>query len=603
MLKNASRTWGFHDTEAEGSFDPLVGMLMGALAFELEQISGEIHGSESRIVEKLVSLLTPGPMVEAMPAHGIICAQPNQPSIEINPLYQFYLSRKVKNPENPAKMTDQQFFFTPAGNYNVFSGQIRYIATGKTLYEVDKEGFKEAIAENRLSFAREQNTIWIGMTIDPGLESVHGLSFFFDMRNELHKESFYQYLARAKGFFNDIPVQMKSGVNDEWQIFHDGSDSVIPLEHDASSTLCKHVNRFYRDKFLTIEDDRPASGFIIKDKYPPSLQAEFDEEAMKSINQGYSWVRIEFQQPLPNDMIENIFCSINCFPVINRKLNEFTYSTKEVVNVIPLKTDSSFFDMQSVSNSKGLTYSGKSFSGIREIETGSYILRQGIGRFDSRNATEILNYMIELLRDESAAFTVLGADMVAANLREMNQIISRLEQRLADVSSIRENIKYIMLKPIPNDDSVFVKFWSTNGIQGNHLKMGTPLTVYKGSDLKTDSIRFLSNTVGGRGRMDTEERLNAYRVALLSKDRIVTAEDIIALCHAHFGKALDKVEVKKGIMADVTNTSGFVRTIDVELTLSKTRNLFSDEELGFLKTDLQVKLRERSINVVPYRIF
>ena len=41
MIKNASRLWGYHDSETESSFDPLVGLLIGALAAELEKISGE----------------------------------------------------------------------------------------------------------------------------------------------------------------------------------------------------------------------------------------------------------------------------------------------------------------------------------------------------------------------------------------------------------------------------------------------------------------------------------------------------------------------------------------------------------------------------------
>lgn len=604
MLKNASRIWGYSDVEAENSFDPLVGMLMGALAFELEKISDEIHGSESRVVEKLVNLLTPESVVGALPAHGILRAQSHQPSFKIHPAFQFYLSRKVKNPEDPSRTIDQQIFFTPAGYYSLFNGQVKYIITGKTIYEVDKEGYKEAIAENRLTSLREHNTIWIGMAIDPGLESVKGLNLFFDLRSELHEETFYQFLARASWYINDIPVHFARGFGDDSKSNHEGFDHMMEIDQDASANVCNHVNRFYRHKFMTIEEDTPVSEFAIKEMVPQSLQSAFDDVSLKLVKAGYSWIRVEFQQPLPDEILENIFCSLNCIPVINRKLNEFTYSARDQITIIPLMTDSSFFDLESVSNSKGMKYSLKSFSRAKEIGKGSYILRQGgVGRFDSRDAVEILNYLIELLRDENAAFSILGADMVSSNLREMNQIIARLEQRLMDISSLKENISYLMLRSLPNDESVFVKFWSTNGLQGNNMKGGTTLNVYKGSDIRQETVRFLTNTVGGRDKLDTEDRLNAYRVALLSKDRVVTAEDIKALCFAHFGKALDKVEVKKGIDSGATANSGFTRTIDVELWLSKKRSLLSDEELEFLKEDLNVKLEEKSMNILPFRIY
>jgi len=103
--------------------------------------------------------------------------------------------------------------------------------------------------------------------------------------------------------------------------------------------------------------------------------------------------------------------------------------------------------------------------------------------------------------------------------------------------------------------------------------------------------------------MDTEDGLNAYRRALLSKDRVVTAEDIKALCFEHFGKSLEKVDVKKGIAAGTTSDTGFIRTVDIHIQLHKRAVQFPEEELKFLKEDLMVKLEESSMNILPYRIF
>ena len=229
--------------------------------------------------------------------------------------------------------------------------------------------------------------------------------------------------------------------------------------------------------------------------------------------------------------------------------------------------------------------------------------RGGVGRFDSRNAVEILNYLLELLRDENAAFSILGADMVYSNLRELNQIIARIEQRLTDTSAQKENISYIMLRAIQNEETVFIEFWSTDGLQANNIKPGTPMNIYSGSDLKKESVRFLTVTSGGRERMDTEDRINSYRKALLSKGRVVSAEDIKTFCFEHFGKNLEKVEVTKGIASGTTADTGFIRTIDIHLHLSKKGVQLSEEELKFLKEDLKIKLEEASMNILPYRIF
>jgi len=603
MIKNASRLWGYHDTEIESSFDPLVGLLIGALAAELEKISGEIHDSESRVVEKLVELLTPDSVVGAYPSHGILCAQPNQPAFEIQPSAQFYLTRKVKNTLDSTRTEQQNIFFTPAGSYKLFNGKVRYIATERTLFEMDKEGYKDAISESFVVLGREFNKVWIGLEFENEIESFEGLSLFFDLRSELYEETFYQSLSRAKWFLNDKPVDFINGYsnsNSKKQI----DETFSSLDWDTSLKVCKHVNRFYNKNFMTLTDDPPIKNFLISANYPPSLLSTFNKSALDLIKTPCFWIRLDFFQPLPMEVIENIFCSMNCFPVINRQLHKFTYSARDQVTIIPLKADKAFFDMSSVSGSAGAKYSQKTFSRVREIERGSYILRQGgVGRFDTRNAVEILNYLLELLRDENAAFSILGADMVYSNLREMNQIIARIEQRLTDTNAQKENISYIMLRSIQNEETVFVEFWSTDGSQANNIKPGTPMNIYSGSDFKKESVRFLTASSGGRDRMDTEDRINSYREALLSKGRVVSAEDIKALCFQHFGKNLEKVDVTKGIASGTTADTGFIRTIDIHLHLSKKAAQLSEEELNFLKEDLKIKLEEASMNILPYRIF
>jgi len=604
MIKNASRLWGYHDTETESSFDPLVGLLIGALASELEKISGEIHNSESRVVEKLVEILTPDSVVGAYPSHGILCAQPNQPTFEIHPSAQFYLSRKVKNALDNSRTEQQNTFFTPAGSYKLFNGKVRYIATERTLFEMDKEGYKEAISESFVILGREFNKVWIGLEFTSEIESFEGLSLFFDLRSELYEETFYQSLSRAKWFLNDKPVDFSNGYSINSNATKKNYDAFSSLDWDTSSKVCDHVSRFYNKNFMTLTDDPSVKDFLIKTNYPQSLLASFNKETLEIIKTPCVWVRLDFFQPMPIEVIENIFCSLNCFPVINRQLHKFTYSARDQVTIIPLKADNAFFDMSSVSGSSGTKYSQRNFSRVQEIERGSYVLRQGgVGRFDNRNAVEILNYLLELLRDENAAFSILSADIVYSNLREMNQIIARIEQRLTDTNAQKENISYIMLRSSKNEETVFIEFWSTDGLQANNIKPGTPINVFSGSDLKKESVRFLTVTSGGRDRMDTEDRINSYRKALLSKGRVVSAEDIKALCFEHFGKNLEKAEITKGIASGATADTGFIRTIDIHLHLSKKGVQLSDEELKFLKEDLKVKLEEASMNILPYRIF
>ena len=90
MIRNAARIWGFQEPQAESSFDPIVSLLLGACAFELEKISREINNTESRIIERLVNILTPQPITSPHPAYAIAFAKPTIKGAKILPEYQFY---------------------------------------------------------------------------------------------------------------------------------------------------------------------------------------------------------------------------------------------------------------------------------------------------------------------------------------------------------------------------------------------------------------------------------------------------------------------------------------------------------------------------------
>lgn len=602
-MKNASRLWGYHDTEAESAFDPLVGLLMGTLAFELEKISGEIQNSESRVVEKLVALLTPEPVTGASPAHAVLSAQPNQAVFEIHPGNQFYYSRKINSPGDAKRTEQQNVFFTPAGSYKLINGRVRYLSTERTFYEMDDEGYRDAIAESDSTTQRDGSKFWIGIDLAGNPENFDGLTLFFDLKSEPNEDVFYQSLARASFSLNEKPVRFANGYGPVHENMSEPAEVLASLDPDTTTKVCRHVNRLYRKKFMALFDDSPAKTFQNAGMFPPSLLRYFSEQSLKMVKTQCVWIRIDFGQSLTSEVLENVYCHLNCFPVINRQLNKFTHSAREFINIIPLKSDAAFFDMSSVTNSRGIQYAIKPFAKSREIEQGAYLFRQGgVARFDTRNAVEFLNYLIELLREENAAFTGLGADMIAANLREVNQVIARLENRLKDTSHLRETISYLMVRALPQDETVYVEFWSTLGAAANNIKPGTLLTVNSGSDFLQKSILLHSPSFGGRDKMDTEDRLNAYRRALLSRDRIVTSEDIRALCFEYFGKFVSQVTVSKGVSMGATTDSGFIRTVDVKITLIPQPEPYSAEELKFMKEDIAVKLEERSMNMMPYRI-
>ena len=97
------------------------------------------------------------------------------------------------------------------------------------------------------------------------------------------------------------------------------------------------------------------------------------------------------------------------------------------------------------------------------------------------------------------------------------------------------------------------------------------------------------------------DQLAAYRYALMSRDRIVTNEDIRAFAQLELGSLVSAVHISKGVMNSQSEKQGFVRTIDVCLTTAPTSQL-SAAEWEQLGDSLLTKLNSRSGQVAHYRV-
>src|SRR5690606_12749061 len=107
----------------------------------------------------------------------------------------------------------------------------------------------------------------------------------------------------------------------------------------------------------------------------------------------------------------DLFVSINAFPVINRKLKDFFHRLKGVTNIIPFTTESYeyFLSVHSLRDSTEKSYRQIPFTTDDQEMIGTYSIRQsGTERIDPRASKEYLKYVVDLVRDESAAFSSYG---------------------------------------------------------------------------------------------------------------------------------------------------------------------------------------------------
>lgn len=578
MMRNASELWGQPNASIE-SFDPLVGMLIGACATELEKVSGDLQTSQSRVLERLAHLLTPEVLKGARAAHGVALAVSVEPTSILKKESQFFMQKRANFKENTSREEFSQVFFTPAKSVRIWDGAVKFVVSGRTVHSLKNVFEKERVVDGKSEKSFQPTVLYLGIALSQRLDSIDGLSFYFDWINDPDKAHYYHLLPHTKWYLDNHLLNTDSGLKDFEQKRTSINDFELELENDLSKIAERNVTRIYNDRFISVASDEKLVMRDLLKKYPSDFEGVFFPEELSAFSEELLWLKVEFPPSMNPEALQEVICAMNCFPVINRRLHEFAYRLQPSNNIIPLKTDSElFYSIKAVRNSLSEEYIINSSKDLQRAEIGTYLLRQGgVERFDTRTASELLNYLLDLLRDESASFSVYGNDLLNNNLRELQQMMNTLSQKVEKVDVNEEQVSYLIVKPKNATENLFVEFWSTNGDFGNSIRAGMKLVPYSGYDVRSESVFLMTNSVGGRDNLSNSETLQAFRKALMSRGRVVTPSDMKLLVQQELGSRVKDVQIRKGIELSKNRKEGFIRNVEVIITPASNENSSSDQ--------------------------
>lgn len=599
MLSYAAKAWGFSDTAIENSFDPLVNLLLGAAAHELEKVYNEIYSTESRLLLKLTQLLTPDVITGSTPAHAICHATPTDIGVTTTPEQHFYFQRKR---EVGMRETYDEIFFTPAGNFLLTPAEVRLLACGNKLFNYKTSVTKETLTTAGIK-SLPKNTAYIGIEPLSDLSDIKSFTLFFDNRNPSEAAAFYKDLANAKFFFGNVPLKVVPGIEDLRARSLSLHKKLIESHYNITTQNESHALSFYKRNFVTIhlaEDE--LSNKKAHAEATSMIEEIFDPQALQRIKHPVLWLTMEMP---PRDQpfnLSDIFCATNCFPVLNRKKEEMTYRIEDKHTIIALQSPVSFLDMIDVRGQNNTPFFETAISNPSQTPAGSYLLRHsGVGRFDKRSAVEYTQYMLQLLRDESASFSALGRDFIEAQVKQVNQSIAAIEQRISEaLLKGSDSISYLLLNALHYPDNVFIQYWNTDAGNGNNVRPGTKLNTYQGNAFMRDSVVMMTNSTGGKNPLSPSESINVYKNNVLSRQRIVTQKDIEIACAAIAGEHVEKVSVKKGVMIDSGANGNYTRCIEVGLHFNPR---ISDESIKEnICREVQVYLESHSNGMFPFKV-
>jgi len=564
LLKSAARIWDVDDSDIETTFDPVVTMLIEGCVNEFQKINDDIDSAQARLLSRLAQLLTPDAITSSNPAHAIVHASTWERSFTDLPIKaQFYAGKKAPAPNNPTQEILHEVYFSPVAETRIFNGTVAILASNNFLYELNNITSKKLLDESIENRNIKSSRLWIGLNLSADVDSIENLSFYIDWRNNPEKQHYFAQLPYAKWFVGEHRLKVNSGMPN---ITKRTEENILLDEFDISFKIESQIQQFYKSSFVhvcnlnDIKLDLNALRVM-----PDEILESFSERTLEKIPNDLLWIRVEFPNTLPSVALNDIFCAINCFPALNRKLNEFTYRMGEGLNLIAMPSNEEFLAVHRVVSDDGYEYKSNPLTNSKNEVTGTYILRQGgVERFDVRNAAV-------------------------------------LEQRSILKGDKRDSTAYLIVNPRQKGENLFLTFWSTNGEFANGFRASTKLDFYSGADISSDNLIFLTATTGGRPKLNDLERLSAYKNTLTSRDRIVTMQDIKTFCIKELGNRVSEIEVAKSFITGSDPKGGFVRVIDVIIFPSKKAN-YSDEEWQGICAKLEVELENNSSGIIPIKV-
>ncbi|OXB04758.1 hypothetical protein B0A81_16475 [Flavobacterium plurextorum] len=600
VLKRAARSWGFSDVEMETSFDPVVAMMLNALSYELEKVAHELEDSKTRIVERVLEIMFPEVTSGAKPSRAIVHALPIENNIKVSLQNQMTANRRIHNIYNPLAPITKEIALAPTLEVKLSTCEIKYVAYERNLYQISNLFYKDLVRDYNHTLPSGEIVLGIELG-DQKVSELEDLMLYIDIKNTHQKEMFHYYLKQMKCFIDDKEIEVKEGYN--VPLNNLDVEGIINNNYSNLTEVMQEVNAFYFDNFYTLKG-------VLKYKNIKEYAAEYKpfEIVTDKGEKPVIWLKMIFPESLVPQIIDNVSFTANCIPVINKKKHTLSKPLGTFLSYIALDTKNDIFlDIDAVVDGLNRHYEIKEFKeGI--LEEGNAVLRTGgVSRFDSRTASELLQNVLDLLKDESSSFAGLGKDFMNSSLIEINQLLASVEQQAKERNFSKNNDPYLMIKP-KEDESIGkgfkISYWSTCAEEGNDIKAGTVLECKDDLFFVSQTTTLMTNTAGGLNKQSNKDRILAYRNALLTRGRIVTFADIKAFGFSHFKSSVEDIKIEKGTRKEISVKAGFSRTVDIYIkTNPEEKQHLSDSEWSYLCESFMKNLKNRSSNVFPYRMF
>lgn len=577
LLDRALDLWGIED---ERQLDPVVDLLLEAVAFESFQLEETLARADAALLGRLSRLLIPQKWMLPRPAHGLLSVHPKSGEhlMELSPYDHFSVNRVVQGVKSPP------LFFTPLYATQLLDAQIRYRLWGTQLEEL---GRRRCYTEQ--AFAEEDrlgdHTLYLGIQIAE--------------ENLVHTDRLRLAILPERGELLPFLSEIQAFDACEHPLVIQAQN--IP-EDSYEGHYVQDLKEHYCHYLYEIELQESKASCSLTSLFP-KLKEELQE--LYDVASQLYWIRLEFPAVFTLDDMASMGVHLNTVPVINRRLIRKLHSLEREGRILSLRTSDQghFLSIESLEDNLGKVYIPRE----RSYEAGAlgvYSLYFGdLERFDASDAQRQLRRVLQLVREEGNAFSAVDNSSFASVLKELQDRLTTLEKTVGKMQSESGPSKaFLMTMPEAEAEHLALSYWESTGGLANGLSPQDIIQSLEPDKFVSASIRLRTKTKGGRAA-ETEDMLIAHlRYGLLSKERIVTREDVKSYLKHRLGITLKQVDLRDGVTISQEPNKGLVRCTDVFLELVKQGTELNEEEQAHLSSRLETELKERSVAHTTYKV-
>ncbi len=574
MLERAMELWGIADIHR---IDPVIDLLIDVFAQEKEKLYQEIEVSDAQLLHRLSRILVKNKWSLPLPAHGLLSVYPVSDKCPLKTTSYFCASKYQLG------QFLSTIYFTSLINTEIINATIRCkVFSDKIQYKGDKNFVEETVfsKENKVA----DYSCWVGIQITDELLSKIDEITLCILLDDL---SLYPYLNTLKVSDRDnrLPYhksELKQTDIDETHYFDD-------------------IVSYYKDYFYTMELNNEKSLYSITEQFSNLKRGvegvDYEERLL--------WLKFDFAEVFSETKINNMRFEINAVPIVNRKRmdTQHNFTTNGKIVSLPSGRENYFLNVKKVCDDRGNILKNVLRSNEDKLE-GIYSLYFGdIEKFDNRSARVLIDKISHLIREEGNAFAAMNPDSLSSYLKgiveSLDEIENKAKQKLKYVNTSNERV-FLMTYPYPNTSNYEVEYWVSNAELGNGFDESYQFSQEGTSAFDTKRVKLLTRTFGGKTRRGEREQIDNLRYGLLTRERIVSTEDVKSFIKQQIGHNIDEIGIRRGMMISEDKKKGIIRTVEVVVKLKEM--FLSEENLARLSVFLEKELAKKSIDNTPYKV-